>query len=330
MKLTYKLTSIILSFSLLTSCSTTQKIQISGLAGTEIYTPSKAKVGTISNSGHTEVILESDAYYAYLLSKTEGSDNYIPFALDYKNENYTGEKMARVVGYTLSGIGLGIAIPGTIGLLATGGDDPWGIVSAIGLGTALAGVAIGMPVDSRLQQIDHKYGFKYLSQQTTNQDITFTQPQLITVSPEKEKATKSAKHAVDKTSQKDNSKKSSSSKSSKSFKDYSTAIEGSYIGSGTLMLGERLIESYKDIVIKITRIDNSSVEVSIIESDGLEFFSETSVYNIKKGSGNTFTLTHNDISEATIKIDKNKKAIYIHPRVEIDGDIYTLKITATK
>ena len=53
---------------------------------------------------------------------------------------------------------------------------------------------------------------------------------------------------------------------------------------------------------------------------------------LKNNIPQNFEIYLNSIKDNSyyFKIDKNKKAIYIHPRVEIDGDIYTLKITATK
>ena len=118
-------------------------------------------------------------------------------------------------------------------------------------------------------------------------------------------------------------------KSTKSFKNHAATVQGSYIGTGTLTLNGQVIESYKDIKVKITRTDDNSVDVIVTESNGVDFFNEPATYTITKDTNGNFTLTHDDIAKATIKIDRNKKAIYLHPRVNIDGDIYTLKITAT-
>lgn len=330
----YKFISIILICSLLASCSTTQKIQVSGLAGTEIYTPDRTKVGTINSTGSAEITLNSNAYYAYLLSKDSGSNKYIPFALDYKNHNYIGTKIAAGAGYTLASFGLIAVTGGLIGAAVAGDDDDMTATSSVivvaGFGLAGAGVGIGMPADERMKQTDHAYQFKYLPTQTTNQDLSFTKPQLVVVNQPK-KETKKASQKKDNNSTKKSSKstKKLNSKSTKSFKDYGLAIEGTYVGSGSLTLENEVVETYDDIIVKIIRIDNDSVEVIVTEANGEDFFGESSVYSIKKGQKNTFTLTHEDIAKATIKIDRNKKAIYIHPQVDIDGEIYTLKITAT-
>ena len=118
-------------------------------------------------------------------------------------------------------------------------------------------------------------------------------------------------------------------KSTKSFKNHGATVQGSYIGTGSLTMGGQIIESYKDIAVKIVRVDDNTVTVNVTESNGVDFFNEPATYTIKKDANGNFTLTHDDIAKATIKIDRNKKAIYLHPRVNIDGDIYTLKITAT-
>ncbi len=329
----YKFISIILICSLLASCSTTQKIQVSGLAGTEIYTPDRTKVGTINSSGSAEITLNSDAYYAYLLSKDSGSNKYIPFALDYKNHNYIGTQIALNTGLILGAVGATSIIAGLAYSAATKDDknDLTGL-AVFGIGYVVSGIAsgIGFPANSRMKQTDHDYQFKYLPTQTTNQDLSFTKPQLVVVNQPK-KETKKASQKKDNNSTKKSSKstKKLNSKSTKSFKDYGLAIEGTYVGSGSLTLENEVVETYDDIIVKIIRIDNDSVEVIVTEANGEDFFGESSVYSIKKGQKNTFTLTHEDIAKATIKIDRNKKAIYIHPQVDIDGEIYTLKITAT-
>ena len=118
-------------------------------------------------------------------------------------------------------------------------------------------------------------------------------------------------------------------KSTKSFKDYGAMIEGIYVGTGKLRLRDDIVERYSGIQVVITRIDKDRVDVNVVEDNGNEFFSNPSTYEIVKNANNSYTLTHSDISKATIKIDKHKNAIYLHPRVNIDGDLYVLEISAT-
>lgn len=332
----YKFISILLIYSLLASCSSTQKIQVSGIAGTEIYTPDRTKVGTIGATGTVEISLNSDAYYAYLLSKNSASDKYIPFALDYKNYNYTGTKLAIGVCTPLFYMGCSTILVGGLGCaIASSEEDNASVGEIFGTMAGLGALAalVGLPAfaaKSRMEQVDHAYQFKYLKEQTTNNDLTFTKPQLTIVNKSK-KEPKEVTKVTDNTPTISSSKstKRLNNKSTKSFKNHGSNVEGLYVGTGTLTLGNEVIETYDDIIVKITRIDNSSVEVIVTESNGDNFFSESSVYNITKSKNNTYTLTHEDISKATITIDKNNKAIYFHPRVNIDNEIYTLKINAT-
>ncbi len=333
----YKFISIILICSLLASCSTTQKIQVSGLVGTEIYTPNRTKVGTIGPNGTAEITLNSDAYYAYLLSKNNGSNQYIPFALDYKNYNYTGTKLAIGVCTPLFYMGCATIFIGGLGCAiassAENADVELGGIFGTMAGVGALAALVGSPVfaaQSRMKQVDHAYQFKYLSKQTTNQDFTFTEPIFTTTTKPKEETSKVIQ-AIDNTPIISSSKSSKklNDKSTKSFKDHGLMVEGIYIGSGSLTAGNKTIETYDGIIVEITRIENNSVEVIVTESNGEDFFSEASVYNIKKSKNNTYILTHEDIAKATIKIDKKRNAIYMHPRVNIDNEIYTLKINAT-
>lgn len=340
MKLAHKISYfMILILMISTSCSTTQKIQVSGRSGTKIYTPTGTALGTINNDGIAQITLPSDAYFAYLLSMDSESNEIVPFALDYKNHGYTGAKFAKGLGYTLSGIGLGTTLIGTIALVAAAaqGDDDntelFGLISGAGAGIAGVGAAIGVPADSRLAQLDHDYQFKYLKTQRTNQDIQFTQPTFnrrpSEISNRVNGQSEQARATADHKDQSSVSTKKLSNKSTKTFSDFGAVIEGEYIGTGTLYLGQDVIERYSDIQVSISRVDKTTVEVNVIESDGNVFFSEGATYDIKKDKIGKYTLTHSDISKATIIINK-KQASYRHPRVNIDGDIYILEISAQR
>ncbi|MBQ9073537.1 MAG: hypothetical protein IJY30_03645 [Muribaculaceae bacterium] len=218
----------------------------------------------------------------------------------------------------MAATGVGIA-------MIAGGDQDIATPFLAGglIGLVACGGAYGA-TSQRMDQLDHAYQFKYLPKQTTNQDITFAKPQIAS-NESKEESTKRSSSPKG-----SSSSKRVADKSNKSFKDYGAIVEGIYVGDGQLLLDNEIIEHYSDIELKITRIDKNTVEVVVIEDNGEEFFNASSTYSINTSSNNSYALTHNDISKATIKIDRNKKAIYLHPRVNIDGDIYTLKITATQ
>ena len=72
------------------------------------------------------------------------------------------------------------------------------------------------------------------------------------------------------------------------------------------------------------------VVVNVIESNGCEYFSEPSVYYVKADAKGECVLVHEDISSATITIYSDGRITYNHPLVEIDGEIYNLKISGKK
>ena len=316
------------------SCTTTQKFSVVGKPGTEIYTPSHTKVGTIDNTGVAQIELESDAYYAFLLSKDSTTERMIPFALDYKEQSYPGSAFSKWCGMILACGGAGVSLVGAI--ICIFAPEIGGLIFAAAGGLALTTIPMGMVGSSRQQQVDHVYSFKYLSTQTTNQDFSFTHPDIKSVEFMPYQKEDASAQVVDATpiesTEKASSKstKSFSSKSTKSFKDYGALLEGVYVGTGTLSINGKTIESYKDIKIDLHRIDKNEVAVQVVEANGVEFFGEASAYSIKNNGDGTYSLVHGSISVATIDVDVDKQMFYFHPRVNIDGDMYTLKITANK
>lgn len=320
------------------SCSTSTHLAIYGDPGTQILTPSKTTLATIDNSGKVDIYNPDDDYYAFLISHKPGTDEYIPFALDY-NYNYHGG--ARF----LAGIGLGIECVGAI-LFATASKEDSSIGSLGAMGV-LAGFGIGTPGYEQSQQTNHDYCYKYTSIQKTNQDIKFTKPiSDLAVSEfsanidnhEPDISTPSVSPAQLLNQKKINSisetsltnKTLSSSTSAKSLKDNATKIEGTYIGDGVLNQGDDIIETYNNISVKIIKKSKDVVLVNVVESDGSQFFTMDGEYNIKKQSDGKFLLSLKDIHSATIEIDEKNNLIYIHPRVNIDGEIYKLNIKAKR
>jgi len=325
-----------LVIGLASSCSSTHKIVVAGTPNTQIYSPTGERLAAIDNSGKTEIDLTADAYYSYLLSQTPGSNEYVPFALDYKNYSYTGAKTAKYTGYGVSAVGAGAALIGAIAMIGAGsnGDedstDSFGLISGVGGGVALLGCAIGLPADSRLDQTSYKYQFKYLKDQRTNNDFMFTKPKIDYVSGVSQVVYENNRDEA----ATDNdgivasvvSGKKVSSHSTKTFKDYGENVEGEYKGTGTLKLDDEVIEKYSDITVVIERVSDNTVNVNVIEGED-KFFKYPLVYNVeKKGSG--YSLTCRDIKSAIIKIDKNKRMVFVHPRINIDGDIYSLSINS--
>ena len=316
MKSVIKFIIFVMLVFVVSSCTTTQKFMVEGTPGTKIYTPFGTCVGTIQNSGKTKIELPSDGYYAYMLSKDEKSDLFIPFALDYKKCSRIGVKAVGHLGFWLLGYGF-------VATLAGGYDMAFESGSGATLGTGLAAMAIGGSMlgtsMNRLKQTSYNYQFKYLEKQSTNNDFTFSKPVLASA----------PKKAVTKTKPLNESKKDTShGKIRKTFKNYSAQLEGTYVGSGTLTLNGKVIELYTNALISLERIDDETVCVNV-EEGGALFFDDCSSYKIKM-TKNGYTLTHSEIANAVIKVKKNGQIEYMHPRVNIDGTNYTLSLSAQK
>lgn len=84
MKSRYSILIALLVVALLNmSCSNVRKIWVSGKSGTSIYTPDKKHVATIDNKGIVKIKVDIDC--PYHLAKSQGSDLYVPFAIDIKD-----------------------------------------------------------------------------------------------------------------------------------------------------------------------------------------------------------------------------------------------------
>ena len=75
----------IISILIVSSCSTTKEVTITGIPYTEIYTKNLHKIGTIGPEGRAQIVLDAEAYF--YLSKAPGSNMYIPFATNV-NDKY--------------------------------------------------------------------------------------------------------------------------------------------------------------------------------------------------------------------------------------------------
>lgn len=309
MKNVVRLMAVVFFCSMINSCSTFQNITVFGEPGTEIYTPDLEKVGTIKGDGKGEITLPRDGYYPFMLSGKDGSDMRIPFALDYKNRTYKGTRILCGVFYTLSITASPIGLPGLC------------------------------VISNRLGETQREWQFEYLSKQSTNQDLRFEK--FIDNGYRKEIGSKvvSADETVTESSRKvefaqnessSSVTKSHSSRSKRTLTDFAKLVEGTYIGSGKLLLKDEIVESYRDIKVVLKRLDKNTVKVDVYESNGEAYFSESGKYGVKKLDSGKYNLTMNGIPSATITIESDNVMVYIHPKVNIDGDLYTLKISAAK
>lgn len=304
------------------SCSTTEKFYVSGTPNTEIYTPYYVQVGTIGPNGRAKIEISSDNYCAFFLSKSPNSELYVPFALDYKRKSRMGTSFIKSTGQLIA---LSGALTAAMGLAVEDGGE----IIGIGGGMAAAGLAMWGFAGSRMEQKSYEYEYQYLNRQQTNEDLHLTKA--VFNEPFKGASqTQTVKASIPITVKEDTSvsKKRLSDKSSKTLKDYGKQTEGVYVGSGTLTQNGETIESYVDIKVIIDRVSKNEANVNVIEADGAEFFEVPSKYKITKNKNGSYTLKHSSISTATITISKNGSLTYNHPKINIDGEIYFLKISA--
>lgn len=315
------------------SCTTSQKVTIGGLPGTEIYTPEMTKLAVVGADGKVTFKISSDAYYAYFMSRNTRTNELVPFALDYKYHNFVGAKVMSFLGASIAVAGATSCV--VAGAAALGGDfDEVGAPFLVGGGGALLlGACIGGPASSRLNQTQYERKFKYLSFQATNQDFRFLpisdtgyrkelerkEESIVSNSNKRSKAISGATSS--------NAAKTSVSK--RTLGNYGKLLAGTYVGSGYLTQDGKVIEEYASIKVVVTRDDNNKVWIDVLEG-GESFFSSKSLYQITKKGKNTYVLSLAGIPDAYITIDTNSALSYMHPKVNIDGELYTLNINAKK
>ncbi len=342
MKNIVRLMTVLLFCSMINSCSTFQNITVFGEPGTEIYTPNLEKVGTIKSDGKGEITLPRNGYYPFLLSGNGVTDLKIPFALDYKNKSYNGTRMLWGVEFAIAVTGTAAFIASVAATIASGEDTESSEITRLMAAGGIVGAGacgVGAVTDTRLRETQRQWQFEYLSKQSSNQDLRFEkfvdngykkEIGSRTVSMEENVAESGRKVESAQSESSSSVAKSRSSKSKRSLTDLAKQVEGTYLGSGKLLLKDETIENYQNIRVVLTRLDKNTVQVDVYESNGEAYFNESCRYSVKKVDSGKYQLTMNGISSATITIDSGKKMVYLHPKVNIDGDLYTLSISAGK
>lgn len=310
------------------SCSTSQSIEIAGTPGTEIYTPDMSKITTISRTGKTKVSIPSSTYYAYLMSHRVGSDEFVPFAIDYKRCNYVGKRTARVLSYPLAAAGVILAG-------ATSTNNTYYIHGSLGgLLLTSSGITGAIVLHKQLKQTQLRYRYQYLSSQSTNEDFTFTRPtdngfvRAVGNEPQRSETQVENAEGTPAATSIGIRRRGKTSTAARNLRDNGKQVAGTYVGTGRLMLNGEEVESYTDIKVVLKRIDKNNVLVEVYES-GEAFFNTGDKYSIKKAGNGRFTLSLKGIPSATITISKNKNMVYLHPKVNIEGEIYALEIKAS-
>lgn len=324
---------VVFSMVMLHSCTTSQKITIQGTPGTEIYSPGENKLGVIDANGQISIKISSYDYYSYLMSRNAGTNQLVPFALDYKHHRYTGTYMLRNLGYVFVGAGMGCFLAMTAALAIDSESSFASTAAGAALGSGALGAALVLPAGGRAGQTQYNHKYKYLSVQKTNQDLQFTK--IVDTGYDKthgydantELATPISTEISSNNSSTIKRRKSSTSK--RTLTDNANAVSGTYKGSGNLAQKGKVIEKYTEMKVVVLRIDRNTVNIDVYEN-GESFFSAKTTYQVNKKGKNTYVLSLEGNSDAFITIDNAGHLTYMHPKVNIDGEIYTLNITANK
>lgn len=329
---------IIVVLAVLTSCHTTTKLSITGTPGSEIYQTDGKQLGTIPYSGQLKLDLDDKAYNAFLISRNPSTNEIIPFALDYKYKGRGSTQFAKGAGYTLLGIGTATALTGFIVAICSRNDDEMsrmgGIIAATGAGLGAISAGFGATADTKMDQANYKYSFQYMPDQCTNENIGFTTPDINYISQTKPVASSTSDTRLRPSNSTSNNKISDENKTSKptrSVGDIAKKVQGDYVGYGSISLNDEVLEQLNGVTIQIKKVSSGVVEVSIIESDGNDFFGIPLQYNIEKDKDSSkYILKGVNNSSMIITIDNNENLTYINPAVEIEGVIYILAIDAKK
>lgn len=310
------------------SCSTSQKITVSGVPGTEILSPGREHLGTIDQTGQLQLSVPSNSGYEFLLSRTSGDGQCVPFALDYQEHNYSGAPFCFGAGLGISSAGLAAAM---VGLIMTACGVEAAIPAIItGFVAGGAGLGLGIPGDFRRRQTAYQWNYKYLNGQSTNQDILLTDVENTgTVRHIEPQAPKPVTQAPVTPAPEKSVRPATSTTSARSFKDYSKEVCGVYRGIGKLVQRGVVIENFLAISVEIQQIDKRTVSVDV-QDGGSSFFYTKMTYRVEKDAQGGYILTSTDIPAATIKINSAHNLIYTHPSVDIDGDIYSLELDCNK
>lgn len=276
--------------TLLCVACSSPKVYITGNVGVEIYNSEYVRLGTIKDGGRLKVKLSKKDYTPFLLAHETNSSLYVPFALDYKYKSHSVGKRLAFIGL-LSGIGI-IPTYCILGSHTCQWDDD----------------------------------FNYLKYQNPNLDCRF----IPFIDNGETKVIENFESQLKLIPQENTvAARRNSSVSKRTLNDNAKFVSGTYSGTGYLSQKGKIIEEYSNAKVVVLRIDNNTVSVDVVES-GESYFSTKSKYQVQKKGKNTYVLSLKGIPDAFITIDNAGHLAYIHPKVNIDGEIYTLNITATK
>lgn len=333
---------------MLSSCSSVQKVIVNGKPGTEIYTPNLKKVTTISDDGVAIVEINKKNTYHFLISRENGSGEFIPFGLNFEKKSAAGVKLGKYTSIAIAAAGCYTELMGLVFFLF---DEPevGSILTLAGLGGVLVGAPLVSIFGTRADYDQNKYKYKYLEEQKTNQDILLSplkqtadyktvsrkkyhKPSYEMVKVEKNeiKEKKYMDFSDNKQEEKPIAINNSSSTDSKSkyvqnvSTNHSQQVVGTYYGYGRLMSDNELVERYDNLKIVVSKRTDNMVKVDVYIRNSIPYFNSDNIYNISK-TYNEYTL-HHTTNDSYITIDENGILNFTYKNIRNKG--YVLKATA--
>lgn len=162
--------------------------------------------------------------------------------------------------------------------------------------------------------------YSYLKQQKTNENFQF-QPYVET----------GFKREVLKANQAPRNNEKAGTAIGTSLRNLAGNIAGSYSGEGQLLTEKgRTAERYESLTLQITRVDNHTVTVTLLDENNESYFDEPQKYKVTKDEEGNYVLTLTSDSEAVISIHADGTLDYHHPHVPVDAKKYILNISANR
>ena len=285
--------------SLLCSCAVKQKVIVNGAPGTTIYDTHFNNLATIDSNGTATLEISKSNYHSFLLSVTPGG-SVVPFGMDFKENHRTAKKIL---------IFLGPYGPSFYYWMA---NEQW------------------------------QDNYSYLKQQKTNEDFPF-QPYVETgfkreVLKAKRKKVNHLgnvetgfKREVLKANHAPANKEMAGTAIGTSLRNLAGNIAGTYTGEGQLLTNKgKTAERYEGLTLQITRVDNHTVTIAVLDNNNENYFDEPQQYSVKKNEDGTYVLTLTSDSEAVISINADGTLDYHHPHIPINAKNYILNISANR
>lgn len=278
-----------------TSCKTSEKFYIQSPIDASVFLPQQPSIEykQIEKDNSVKIEVPSDSYVGYVILKDRQNSLDIPIGISTYHKSRNGTRVAGIVTlFLVPPVGLAIAI--------------------------------------RADWNQWAYFGEYSYDKYQRAAVDGLSPILLRQDPPKD-TTNASSHSKRRkySSAGYNTSASTTSKAKTKNRNLSGAVVGTYLCSGKLMIHNATDEEYPSVQIVIDQIDKTHVSVKVIES-GESFFESPMEYTVKANGMNGYILTLEGVPDATIEITKPGKITFLHKKVNINGDIYTLSIKGNK